>query len=172
MEKNRCGHEAEGDTHQTVAYTSQWSSSVCEDISFIRIGLPFKSYGRNNLGNCSYLGSSRSSSSFQMIYLCLVYPLSFTNPVSCPPSHLVSHPSSAAFSRSFLPFSLHCEQLTAVSLKSLAYVLSCPLVPSLHWSDLELCQLKMGVHFDVGREDCVVGRCYDVALYIPFNSFP
>lgn len=26
--------------------------------------------------------------------------------------------------------------------------------------------------FDVGREEWVVGRRYDVALYIPFNSFP
>lgn len=76
-------------------------------------------------------------------------PPSFTEPacifVSFPSPRL---PPSLRLSASFPSFFFfHCEQLYCSILKVPACVLSCPLLPSMHRSDLELCRLRMGAHF-------------------------
>lgn len=101
-------------------------------------------------------------------------PPSFTEPacifVSFPSPRL---PPSLRLSASFPSFFFfHCEQLYCSILKVPACVLSCPLLPSMHRSDLELCRLRMGAHFWCRERRGGTGRRYDAALYTPFNGFP
>lgn len=94
------------------------------------------------------------------------FPPSFTDPASIsvffPSPCLPSPPLSLCiFSLFFSSWTAYCSIL-----KVPACVLSCPLLPSMHCSDLELCRLRMGAHFWCReRGGWRTGRHDDAALY-------
>lgn len=118
--------------------------------------------------------TAAASNIFISVRLKCWIPPSSTDPasifVSFPSPHLPSLPPSLCIFSLFF-FSLWTAYCSI--LKVPACVLSCPLLPSMHRSDLELCRLRMGAHFWCReRGGGRTGRRYDAALYTPFNGFP
>lgn len=107
---------------------------------------------------------------FEFLHPSLILPV-FLSPV--PPLHSPSLPPSVSlhlFPLFFLLWTAYCSIL-----KVPACVLSCPLLPSMHRSDLELCRLRMGTHFwcqerGVGEDRQTLWCCFILLSVVSLSA--